>query len=288
MSEEIADLLGAEVTEAVQADPFSESSIIASLPLEAQGEFKHFGVMEEKNITELHDILLLMRETYAIPPQHPFTYLMKWYANGAASGRINVDNAWANTKYLQKEYFDPSAQCGIRNWFDATIRMQQRNGEIVEMSCLVLPESKLVWSKTAEKPIIGDSVPLYAPGNRTSKTCVCKTIVFEEAVKQLREGKVSGELVCRAMTPTEAGERGGILRNKNAVDHLSSRVIKRKHKTAEQQPVTEDQKPEIQQPVCNSASLEVLLPMFELACLKARELGMEETIKMWRTAIGLK
>ena len=35
-------------------DPFSEEAIIASLPLEAQGELKAYGAMEDRTVEELH------------------------------------------------------------------------------------------------------------------------------------------------------------------------------------------------------------------------------------------
>lgn len=261
-------------------DPFSEEAIIASLPLEAQGELKSYGAMEDKTAAELHEIMLHMREKYVIPPWHPFTYLMKWYAASEGQGTAHKDTIWAHAKYRHKEDFDPDAKCGTRSWCDLTLHLVANTGKQYYTRLYVDPTRKTVWSPASETPRTRNSVQCYAADGSSYSAYIRWEPAFEAARKLLAEGQLSGTCEYRTLTASEAAKLAWETRRRNReIGNVQPRKCKAKTPDTSKSLTAVSEKPSDQ------LDKRILLPMFELAKVKALELGMTETVKLWEEAL---
>ena len=271
-----------ELENQTAVDPFSEEAIIASLPLEAQGEMRSYGAMENKTIDELHEILLHMREKYSIPPWHPFTYLMKWYAAAEVHGPLQRGSMWAHPKYRHKEIFDTGAVCGTKNWCDLTLHVVSSAGsKEYQAKLYVEPTKKIAWSPISETPRSGHCILCYADDGSSYCANARWDEMFDAAGKLLAEGKVSGTYEYYMMSASEAGRRSAESRRRNReIGNVQPRkcCVKRKEPDKIVTPVTSEKQSE-------QLDKRILIPMFELAKAKALELGMTETVKLWEEAL---
>ena len=262
-------------------DPFSEEAILASLPPEARGELMSYGAMEDKTTAELHEIMLHMREKYAIPPWHPFTYLMKRYAASEGQGAAHRDTIWAHAKYRHKEDFDPDAKCGTRSWCDVTLQLVSNTGKQYSTRIYVDPTRKTVWSPASETPRTNHAVQCYSDDGSTYSAYIRWEPVFASARKLLADGQLSGTCEYHTLKASEAAKLAWETRRRNReIGNVQPRkcLVRMKEPDKIVTPATAE-KPSDQ------LDKRILVPMFELAKAKALELGMTETVKLWEEAL---
>lgn len=258
-------------------DPFSEEAIIASLPLEAQGELKAYGAMENKTVEELHTILLQMREKYDIPPNHPFTYLMKLHGGSAILERSTSENAWATRTFLRKSDFDTKAVCGEHKWRRLTVTRRMIAGDTVAVDLYVNMADKQLWGCASECLLRGSTITVYSKTLRRQSS-----VSFRQLYNKLESLKRTGEIPDVIEIP--------LMTSKEVTDvaRACRRDIKMHKWATIKEAETQDNETTTPANLSikgSSMSPELLIPMFELAKAKALELGMTETIKLWEEAL---
>ena len=267
-------------------DPFSEEAIVASLPLEAQGELKAYGALEDKSASELHDIMMHMRETYRIPPWHPFTYMMKGLAAGDMHGLTSRDKMWAHPKYTQRHYHDPSAKCGEHTWLDTLFLAFDENGKEYDARIYLDPFKKLAWSTIAECSIAGRCITCYSEDGTKYIAYARWSYLYDEAKKILAEGKTSGVIEYRHSTPSESKKRAWETRKRNLACTVAKPRPVCAKKTADEKP--KQQSVQKQHSVFENLDKSIWIPVLELAKAKAQELGMSVTVKMLEEALHVR
>lgn len=265
---------------ALEKVAFTDVAIFESLPLEAQGELKEFGALEGKNHKELHDFLLHLREKYIIPPWHPLTLMFKRAAPPMTvkSGPVASEMYWCKRGMYNEDMFVPNAEIGNQTWCIIHISVSDKYGSTYKTDVVVDPKNDIVWSLKSEVRLISSVITVQGDGHG-GHTTLKRRMLLRIAKAAIAKGNFEH------------------LYEASSVGRRKARVVERMSQVSEVKPVVsaleqlkamrapKEQKPEDHPDVYphrDKLTADMLLPMYELACAKARELGMDATVAMWK------
>lgn len=252
----------------------ADAELLQHIPQEVLGELRRFGPLETKTADELKEKLLQLRQMFVIPPWHVLTLLFQKQAVVAVGGSGKNQQSWFRTNIIgRSEYHD--VPIGQKTWCDLIATVTNLKGQTVTVRYAVNPEMDIAWSMHSEASVRRASVT-HAERNADGTTTffsIPRTALIETAKKALAQGhtECSFDYHC--------GEHftGPYHDRYKTRERVTS---ERKAKISKPPSVTQEQAPE---PVKTADVLDrsSLLVMFDLACIKAREVGMECTITMW-------
>ena len=243
-----------------------KAAIFMAFPDDLKKAIGEYEPLEAKTIEELHDILLTIRRKFDLAPWHYFTLYMKILGSAKRYGHPTEPwNSWTtfNHKHVSK-FSNKSCQ-----WIELHIEAG-RGHQVGSIDVYVCPAKKIIWKANSEGQISTVLVPTIGEGGFKEYLNVPAQFVYKEAEKKL----------------AILGESHGPVRVHYTVNTS--------HEQEEREPKSEPEKPglglrtveavikhAIEKETRKEPPVEMLRTMFEIACVKLRELGMESTIERW-------